>query len=128
MKDVVKKIREIRVQKGYSQEYLASQLSISQQAYCEYENGKVTLSLEKLEKICTVLEISPEELFTNNDYSQSNNDNTQNPVNNSCSNNPTYNFYNGIVDNEFAENQKLILENQNKILDFLTNFLKNNLK
>lgn len=57
------RIRLCRLQKGYSQEYMGQILNISQYAYHKIENGKTKLHIEKLLKICAVLEINIKELF-----------------------------------------------------------------
>ena len=43
MKHVVEKIKEIRKQKGYSHEYIAHELDISQVAYIKLEKGDTKL-------------------------------------------------------------------------------------
>ncbi|MGS2727471.1 helix-turn-helix domain-containing protein [Psychroserpens sp. BH13MA-6] len=51
---IIKKIREL---KGYSQEFLADQLNISQSAYSDLENDKSKVHLERLYKIALVLDV-----------------------------------------------------------------------
>jgi transcriptional regulator with XRE-family HTH domain len=58
------KIRNARTQKGYSQEYMADGLGISQKQYSRLENGESGITLDYLEKICEKLEIDPQNLFT----------------------------------------------------------------
>jgi len=58
MKDLVlNTIRIKRLEKKYSQEYMSSQLEISQSSYGRIENGKVPLNLEILLAIISILEI-----------------------------------------------------------------------
>jgi len=57
------KIRNARSQKGYTQEYMADNLGISQKQYSRIESGESRLSLNYLEKICEQLEINPQDLF-----------------------------------------------------------------
>ncbi|MFK5855109.1 MAG: helix-turn-helix transcriptional regulator [Bacteroidota bacterium] len=52
-----RKIRIIREIRGYTQEYLAIQLEISQTAYSRIENETVKLDLVKLEGIAEILEL-----------------------------------------------------------------------
>ncbi|WP_445748241.1 helix-turn-helix domain-containing protein [Polaribacter sp.] len=59
------KIRNYRLIKGYSQEYMSSELNISQTAYHKIESGKIKLKVCTLLKIADVLEINPLSLFTN---------------------------------------------------------------
>lgn len=57
MNDIREKIRIARVTKGYSQNYMAEQLNISQRAYCKTECGKTKLSLRRFLVIVQILEI-----------------------------------------------------------------------
>ncbi|BFM41441.1 hypothetical protein CFS9_00820 [Flavobacterium sp. CFS9] len=50
-------VRKIRVIKGYSQQYMADLLEISQAAYSDMETGKTKVSLDKLQKISLVLNL-----------------------------------------------------------------------
>lgn len=52
------KIREYREQKRYSQEYMSSQLGISQNAYSRIELGQTKIELNRLLKIAELLETS----------------------------------------------------------------------
>ena len=57
------KLRNARTQKGYTQEYMADSLGISQKQYSRLENGESGITLDYLEKICEKLEINPQDLF-----------------------------------------------------------------
>lgn len=57
------KIRKIRGQKGFSQEYMASQLGVSQRTYGRLEAGKSKISIENLRKISEVLDVDPYKLI-----------------------------------------------------------------
>ncbi|PBQ32152.1 hypothetical protein CNR22_10330 [Sphingobacteriaceae bacterium] len=50
-------IKKIRESHNYSQEYMAVQLNITQAAYSKLESDKSNLSIEKLIRICRVLNI-----------------------------------------------------------------------
>lgn len=54
---VQKSLRKYRLEKKYSQEYMASQLNLSQTSYGRIENGKTPLTIEMLEKILVILNI-----------------------------------------------------------------------
>ena len=56
----IKKIRELR---NYSQEYLATQIGISQESYSKIEAGKTNLSVQKLEHIAHILNVSVRKLL-----------------------------------------------------------------
>lgn len=55
----VEKIKARRKELGYSQEYVALKLSLSQKAYSDIESGKTKLKNEVLNEIAKILEISP---------------------------------------------------------------------
>ncbi len=63
-KTIGKRIREIRKNKGMSQEELADLLNISQSAYQRIENGDTNSWAAHLEKLSAVLEVKPEELLS----------------------------------------------------------------
>ena len=52
------KIRNIRMHKGYSQEYMAEFLNISQKTYSHLENDKIKIHLGRLSKIAEVFDLS----------------------------------------------------------------------
>lgn len=56
-------IRSVREGKGYSQEYLAEMLDISQSAYANLESGKSNLSVDRLLKVCEILGLDVHELL-----------------------------------------------------------------
>lgn len=69
-KTIGKQIREIRKNKGMSQEELADLLNISQSAYQRIENGETNSWASHLKRLTEVLEFKPEDLFSeeNNNF------------------------------------------------------------
>jgi len=59
------KIRTIRELKGYSQDFMAEKLDISQKTYSRLESGHVKLDIERLRQISEVLEVDPSSLLDN---------------------------------------------------------------
>lgn len=57
--NVAVKIRHLRRNKEYSQEYMALLLNISQNAYSRLENGKTPITIDRLYQICIILQTSP---------------------------------------------------------------------
>jgi len=51
------RIRMARLGKGYSQDYMATQLNISQRAYCKIECGDIKLTVDRLIDIAKILEL-----------------------------------------------------------------------
>ena len=56
-------IRIQRVIKGYSQEYMASRLNISQNAYSKLEREETELSVKRIYEIAEILEVSVYQLL-----------------------------------------------------------------
>lgn len=84
MKSVGNKIRKVRELKGFTQDYMASQLEMSQRAYSKLEKEEIKLDWQRIEKISNILEIDPIDLvsfddnlvFNNSPQSGKNNTNT----------------------------------------------------
>lgn len=63
MNQIQHKIRSIRAQKGYSQEYMALNMGLSQKQYGRLETGESKLTIDHLGKICDILGVEPQDLF-----------------------------------------------------------------
>lgn len=61
--NVASKIKKIREIKGFSQDYVATKLEVTQNTYSKIERGETSLTIEKLSAICKVLEIDFNTLF-----------------------------------------------------------------
>jgi len=61
--DIGTNIRKVRELKGYSQEYMAQTLEISQKQYSRIEKNETELTLTKLEAIGKVLEVTSQQLL-----------------------------------------------------------------
>ncbi|MBX3103110.1 MAG: helix-turn-helix transcriptional regulator [Bacteroidetes bacterium] len=64
MKTIGNKIRVLREMRGFSQEYMAEQIGISQTGYSRLEREAEGLTLGRLEQIANVLAINPIDLIT----------------------------------------------------------------
>ena len=62
------KIKTVRIEKGYSQDYMADMLNISQNAYHKLEKGHTRIHLEKFIDIANVLEVEVSDLFNGPDH------------------------------------------------------------
>ena len=79
MKKILEKIKEIRTDKGYSHEYMAHELDISQVAYSKLEKLDTKLSVERLYKIAAILEVKVGDILDiqpNNQFNQTNKENS----------------------------------------------------
>lgn len=63
-----KKIKYMRLAKGYTQEKLSEMVDISQKALSSIEIGENFVTAETLDKLLNALEIISEELFATNKY------------------------------------------------------------
>lgn len=57
MEFAIRKIREGRIKKGYSQEYMGDRMGVAQVTYGQFENGKRRLTVENLVQIAIILEM-----------------------------------------------------------------------
>lgn len=57
------KIRATRHQFGFSQQYMADLLNISQKAYSKIESGKTALTIKRVSEIAKIFKIHPIELL-----------------------------------------------------------------
>ena len=74
MKEVLENLKRIRKQKGYSHEYIAQELDISQAAYSKLEKNETKLTVDRLFRLAEILETAITDLLgvnTNIEYNQS---------------------------------------------------------
>ncbi len=62
-KSVADRVKEMRLKKNYSQDYIAKKLGISQKAYSKIENNETRLNVEALLSISEILEIPVNNFF-----------------------------------------------------------------
>jgi len=63
VKNIEKKIKQIRELKNFSQEHIANQLDISIRAYSKIEKGETQLTINRLNKLSEILEVSVQEIL-----------------------------------------------------------------
>ena len=64
IKEVVSNnLKQARKQAGLTQDYIAQKLNTKQTIYSRYERGKLELDYTKIEQVCKILDITPNELF-----------------------------------------------------------------
>ena len=62
------KLKQARLTKNFSQEYMAEVLQISQKTYSNFENNKTKPDFSQIEQISKVLETSILEFLTDNSF------------------------------------------------------------
>lgn len=72
------KLLSLRLNKNWTQDYVAEQLGLSQPAYSKLEQGQVKLTVDRAGKLAELYEIEPEYFFTNDAPIVNFNDNSQN--------------------------------------------------
>lgn len=63
MKKVLENIKALRAIRGYSQEYIAEKLGCDYSTYGKIENGKSSLSVNRLFQLAEILEVDPKKLL-----------------------------------------------------------------
>ncbi|MBL4604210.1 MAG: helix-turn-helix transcriptional regulator [Flavobacteriaceae bacterium] len=67
--DIIReRIKKVRLEKGYSQSYMADMMNISQNSYHKIEKGYSRLHLQKFIDIARILEIELTELINGPEY------------------------------------------------------------
>lgn len=66
-KQIGNKIRKVRELKGFSQEYMANHLGITQRAYSKVETQETKLSWDRITDISKILQIEPVDLISFDD-------------------------------------------------------------
>lgn len=67
MKKILDNIKAIRAVKGYSQEYVANKLGCDYSTYGKIENGKSSLTVDRLFKLADILEVDVPRLLVDRD-------------------------------------------------------------
>lgn len=63
LQSVGENIRNLRINKGLSQDYIAELLGVSHQAVSRWENGLAAPSVDNIAELCEVFEVSFEQLL-----------------------------------------------------------------
>jgi DNA-binding XRE family transcriptional regulator len=64
MNQYIQKIKELRTEKGFSQDQIAKAINVSRPTYTAIESGKQELSLEEAKKLATLFGIGVDELLS----------------------------------------------------------------
>lgn len=60
---MLKRIKELRVENGLSEEEVAKVLGVSCKLYCKIENGDISIKASQLVDFCKFFNISPDYIF-----------------------------------------------------------------
>ena len=125
---ISKRIKTLRVDKGFSQEQMADFLHISQSAYSRIENGESNGWVNCIDNICNIFEIKPEELFIPESLVHNHSENiSASAVQNNSQHDTHITIINNLSDKiiELYEEKMKWLEERNKALEEEIMMLKN---
>lgn len=108
-------IRKIREQKGFSQDYMATELSISQASYARIENEATKLTIDRLSKIAEILQTDITDFFNASKLT------IQNQTNNEGA------YGNGYIQNLHIESKEIyekLLQSKDEQIKLLQELLK----
>jgi transcriptional regulator with XRE-family HTH domain len=112
--NIGQKIRKIRELKGFTQEYMAIQLDITQRAYSKLENNEIRIDWQRIETIATVLGIEPVDLITFDD----------NLIFNNCTQSGKLHTFNYNFPDELKKNYEQRIDHLEKEIEFLRALIK----
>ncbi|WP_035655447.1 helix-turn-helix domain-containing protein [Flavobacterium filum] len=107
--NIGQKIRKVRELKGFTQDYMADKLAISQRAYSKLENNETKLDWEKIELVSSVLGVDPLELVAFDDTL----------VFNNCIQSGKFHIFNNNLPEELKKNYEERIEHLEKEIEFL---------
>jgi transcriptional regulator with XRE-family HTH domain len=117
MENTIMKIRSLRKSKSYTQDYMASQMGMSQKQYSRLENGETPLHLDHLDKISEVLDVGID-YFISSGVQQENHQQVGGVANAADI------IINQV--NHFSENLADVLKNQNELLQVMNKMIHKN--
>ncbi len=118
------KLRKLRMEKGYKQEYLAEVLEISQKTYSNMENDKSSISIDTLKKIAEEYKIDLIELLSDDKVVvQHNNSHDTSTFNGIFINHLSEELLNQMK--ERIEDLKKMIDEKDKRIEILENRLNN---
>ncbi|MBK8516849.1 MAG: helix-turn-helix transcriptional regulator [Saprospiraceae bacterium] len=117
MIEIGHKIRKARLLKGYNQEYIASKLGISQEAYSKIESNKSNISYSRLDTISQLLDITIEEIL---------NIDEKGPIFNNIADQQHHFAFNNGIENERKLYEHIITE-KDKRIELLEKMLNQNI-
>lgn len=124
------RIRDLRIEKGWNQEYLGSLLNVQKSAVSKYEQGKISLNDDIIKKLSEIFEVSADYLIGNSDIRNLENTNkdvltdkdekdiakTMEKLRDQLSNDKGLMFDGDILDEETAKLLLASIENQERMI------------
>lgn len=113
-KQIGEKIRQIRELKGFSQEYIAQELGITQRAFSKIERNEVKIDWNKIEKLALIFEMEPTDLVSFDD----------NLIFNNCTQSGKSNTINNYIPDQLIEQYEARIKQMEEEILFLRGLLK----
>lgn len=63
MKNIGQKVRRIREEKQWTQEFIANKLEISQNTYSKIESGSIKLTIDRISELSKILDVPIEDML-----------------------------------------------------------------
>ena len=77
-----KRLKQLREEKGYNQEYVAEYLGVKQQTYSRYENDVTEPDIKTIIKLATLFDVSSDYLLGLSEFRKGNLDQLPNEIKN----------------------------------------------
>lgn len=77
-----KRLKQLREEKGYNQEYVAEYLGVKQQTYSRYENNVTEPDINTIVKLATLFDVSSDYLLGLSEFRKGNLDQLPNEIKN----------------------------------------------
>ncbi|MBP6091175.1 MAG: helix-turn-helix transcriptional regulator [Crocinitomicaceae bacterium] len=108
------KVRQIRELKGYSQDFIASKMGVSQRAYSKIETNETRLDWDKISKIAEIFEIDPHEITSFDDSL----------IFNNCTQSGKFERFNNYIPEKLIEQYENRIKHLEDEIIFLRTFIK----
>lgn len=115
-KQIGEKIRQIRELKGFSQEYIAQELGITQRAFSKIERNEVKIDWNKIEKLALIFDMEPTDLVSFDD----------NLIFNNCTQSGKSNTINNYIPDQLIEQYEARIKQMEEEILFLRGLIHNN--
>lgn len=115
-KKIGSKIRQIRELKGFTQEYLAQQLGVSQRAYSKMERDEIKVDWNKITDIAGIFNIDPLDLVSFDD----------NLIFNNCTQSGKFNNFNNFIPEKLVEQYEARIKQLEEEIVFLRTIVGKN--
>lgn len=116
---IAEKIRKLREVKGYKQETMAKRMGLTTNGYGKIERGESSITLDRLEQIAQVLEVSTLDILQFDDNFVYNITTMNNSATNGIVNNYSLSEAERLLLMKQIEAMQRLIDNQNKLIESL---------